>query len=56
MIDFRAAFSARGFSSTHFPFWPFLVALSSLMLCFVYNIFLTEISGAGLRSKPSAES
>ena len=56
MIDFRAAFSVRVFSSTHFFFWPFLTCFYSLMLCFVYNIFQTELSRAGLRSETSAES
>ena len=44
MIDFRAAFFVRVFSSTHFFFWPFLTCFYSLMLCFVYNIFRTELS------------
>ena len=40
MIDFRAAFSARFFFRLlTFSSGLFLVALSSLMLCFVYHIF-----------------
>ena len=56
MTDFRAAFSASVFRLLTFSSGVFLVALSSLVLCFVYTIFRTEISRAGLRSKPSAES